>query len=82
MVDKPNYKKDLTPEQYEVCWNNSTESPFSGKYHDCKTTFGNRAKCVCLSLPPPPPLCRRLESGIITVIKNSLIEIQSTIHYY
>ncbi len=21
MVDKPNYKKDLTPEQYEVCWN-------------------------------------------------------------
>lgn len=36
MVDKPNYKKDLTPEQYEVCWNRGTEPPFSGKHHDCK----------------------------------------------
>ena len=36
MVDKPNYKKDLTTEQYEVCWNKGTEPPFSGKYHDCK----------------------------------------------
>ena len=36
MVDKPNYKKDLTTEQYEVCWNKGTEPPFSGKYRDCK----------------------------------------------
>jgi peptide-methionine (R)-S-oxide reductase len=36
MVDKPNYKKDLTLEQYELCWNKGTEPPFSGKYHDCR----------------------------------------------
>jgi hypothetical protein len=35
MADKPNYKKDLTPEQYEV-WNRGIEPSFSGKYHDCK----------------------------------------------
>jgi peptide-methionine (R)-S-oxide reductase len=45
MVDKPNYKKDLTPEQYEVCWNKGTEPPFSGKYHDCKDK--GIYKCVC-----------------------------------
>lgn len=45
MVDKPNYKKDLTPEQYEVCWNRGTEPPFSGKYHDCKDK--GIYKCVC-----------------------------------
>ena len=45
MVDKPNYKKDLTPEQYEVCWNKGTEPPFSGKYHDCKDN--GIYKCVC-----------------------------------
>ncbi len=45
MVDKPNYKKDLTTEQYEVCWNNGTEPPFSGKYHDCKDK--GIYKCVC-----------------------------------
>jgi peptide-methionine (R)-S-oxide reductase len=28
MADKPNYRKDLTPEQYEVCGNRSTESVF------------------------------------------------------
>jgi hypothetical protein len=33
---------------------------------------------VCAS---PPPLCRTQESAI-TFIKNSLVEIQSTIHYY
>ena len=45
MVDKPNYKKDLTPEQYEVCWNKGTEPPFSGKHHDCKVK--GLYKCVC-----------------------------------
>lgn len=45
MVDKPNYKKDLTTEQYEVCWNKDTEPPFSGKYHDCKDK--GIYKCVC-----------------------------------
>jgi peptide-methionine (R)-S-oxide reductase len=45
MVDKPNYKKDLMPEQYEVCWNKGTEPPFAGKYHDCKVK--GLYKCVC-----------------------------------
>jgi peptide-methionine (R)-S-oxide reductase len=45
MVDKPNYKKGLTTEQYEVCWNKGTEPPFSGKYHDCKDK--GIYKCVC-----------------------------------
>jgi peptide-methionine (R)-S-oxide reductase len=45
MVDKPNYKKDLTPEQYEVCWNRGAEPPFSGKHHDCKGK--GIYKCVC-----------------------------------
>jgi peptide-methionine (R)-S-oxide reductase len=56
MVDKPNYKKNLTPEQYEVCWNRGTEPPFSDKYHDCKDK--GIYKCVCcdnsLYLPPTP----------------------------
>ncbi len=54
MVDKPNYRKDLTPEQYEVCGNRSTESLSSGKYLDCKDK--GIYKCVCcgnsLYLPP------------------------------
>lgn len=45
MVDMLNYKKDLTPEQYEVCWNRGTEPPFSGKHHDCKGK--GIYKCVC-----------------------------------
>ena len=45
MVDNPNHKKHLTPEQYEVCWNKGTEPPFSGKYHDCKEK--GIYKCVC-----------------------------------
>ncbi len=45
MVDNPNYKKHLTPEQYEVCWNKGTEPPFSGKYHDCKDT--GVYTCIC-----------------------------------
>jgi peptide-methionine (R)-S-oxide reductase len=45
MVDNPNHKKHLTPEQYEVCWNKGTEPPFSGKYHDCKEK--GIYKCIC-----------------------------------
>ena len=45
MVDMLNYKKDLTPEQYEVCWNRGIEPPFSGKHHDCKGK--GIYKCVC-----------------------------------
>ena len=39
------YKKHLTPEQYEVCWNKGTEPPFSGEYNDCKDK--GIYKCVC-----------------------------------
>jgi peptide-methionine (R)-S-oxide reductase len=45
MTDKSNYKKDITPEQYEVCWNKATEPPFSGKYYDCNDK--GIYKCVC-----------------------------------
>jgi peptide-methionine (R)-S-oxide reductase len=45
MVDNPNHKNHLTPEQYEVRWNKGTEPPFSGKYHDCKDK--GVYKCIC-----------------------------------
>jgi peptide methionine sulfoxide reductase MsrB len=31
MIDNPNYKNHLKPEQYEVCWNRGTEAPFFRK---------------------------------------------------
>jgi len=30
------WKKILSPEQYNVCRNKDTERPFTGKYNDCK----------------------------------------------
>jgi peptide-methionine (R)-S-oxide reductase len=39
------WKKTLTPEQYNVCRNKETERPFTGKYNDCKEK--GVYKCSC-----------------------------------
>ena len=39
------WKKILTPEQYEICINKGTEPPFSGKYCDAKEK--GLYKCIC-----------------------------------
>ncbi len=43
--DKEQLKKELTPDQYEICINHGTEPPFSGKYHDSKEK--GVYKCTC-----------------------------------
>jgi len=39
------WKKTLTPEQYNVCRNKDTERPFTGKYNDCNEK--GVYKCSC-----------------------------------
>ncbi len=39
------WKKQLMPEQYEVCRNKGTERPFAGEYWDCKEE--GIYQCVC-----------------------------------
>jgi len=39
------WKKTLSPEQYNVCRNKDTERPFTGKYNDCKEK--GVYKCSC-----------------------------------
>ena len=39
------WKKTLTPEQYNVCRNKDTERPFTGKYNGCKDK--GVYKCSC-----------------------------------
>jgi len=43
------WKKTLTPEQYNVCRNKDTERPFTGKYNDCKEK--GVYKCSCCGNP-------------------------------
>ena len=40
-----NWKKQLTPEQYEICRMKGTERPFSGGYNHCKEK--GVYQCVC-----------------------------------
>jgi len=42
---KEEWKKELSPEQYEVCFNKGTEPAFTGKYSDCKEN--GIYKCSC-----------------------------------
>ena len=39
------WKKKLTPEQYNICRNKGTEPPFTGEYTDCKKQ--GVYHCVC-----------------------------------
>ena len=39
------WRKQLTPEQYEVCINKGTEMAFTGKYHNTKESGVYR--CIC-----------------------------------
>ena len=50
MVDKitkssEEWKKELNPEQYEICINHGTERPFTGKYNQSK--LKGAYKCIC-----------------------------------
>jgi peptide-methionine (R)-S-oxide reductase len=39
------WRKELTPEQFEICRLKGTESPFSGEYNECKDP--GTYQCVC-----------------------------------
>ena len=43
------WRNNLSPEQFHVCWEKGTEPPFTGKYTDC-TTEGIY-HCVCCGHP-------------------------------
>ena len=50
MADGKKWKEQLTPDQYEVCWNKGTEPPFSGEYNDSKEKGTYRCVCCGASL--------------------------------
>lgn len=44
-MNDQDWKKKLTPEQYQICRQKSTEAPFTGKYWDNKES--GKYYCVC-----------------------------------
>jgi len=46
---KEEWKKELTPEQFEVCINKATEPPFTGKY--CYSKEKGKFTCSCCGEP-------------------------------
>ena len=44
------WRRELTPEQYEVCRRKGTEMPFSGRYNNCKDAGTYRCSCCGQSL--------------------------------
>ena len=43
------WRKKLTPQQYEICRNKGTEAPFTGQYAECKQS--GVYHCVCCDNP-------------------------------
>jgi peptide-methionine (R)-S-oxide reductase len=43
------WQTHLTPQQFNVCWNKSTEAPFTGKYYHCSTA--GIYHCICCDNP-------------------------------
>jgi peptide methionine sulfoxide reductase MsrB len=43
------WKKSLTPEQYEVCRRKGTELPFSGEYYNSKEKGAPTRKRYCIN---------------------------------
>jgi peptide-methionine (R)-S-oxide reductase len=47
--EKEGLKRNLTADQYDVCWNKATEPAFSGIYHDSKEK--GLYKCIACGNP-------------------------------
>jgi hypothetical protein len=55
MVDNPNYKNHLTPEQYEVCWNKGTEPRFQESIMTARTRASIRVSAAAIVYLPQTP---------------------------
>lgn len=49
IVTDEQWREKLTPEQYHICREKGTETPFTGKYSDCKKA--GIYHCVCCGSP-------------------------------